>query len=676
MLLYSYATLGETEKVSALFNSLFPEDPYGGRSNSPMLLHYSIVIYAFAQKADFSGMNVWLQSMTQAGFEPDIYIYTNILKSLALRGDMASIVAVLSQMRASGVQPNLVTYTTVITLLARRRDFAGAEVVYKRAIEEGIVPDRRMITSLMNAHVTAGSWKGVIRVFDYIKSSKTVRLTLEVYNTLLKAYVFIGAPFTVVSRLFSRLEHSRIKPDAYTFSLLLLSACDSGEMGIASDIYHEMQEQGSDILINVYALTIMMTGYLRIGDKVKAKAVYDEMREKGVQPTAVTFRQILMAYGSEQTEESMQIAEQFVQSLMSTPAKDRAWAPPPHGRSPALSQIYGPLLNAYAKQRQPEHVERLLREMIKEGEKPTLGILTMVLDAYRRTFDIDAVQQLWPQIFELGLQASSEGLIFQDNPKDPTLRRLQGNILCIPLSIYIDALSAAGLHLDIADIWKTFQNLGFTFDSHNWNHLAVALVRAGEPERAFEVIEKVILPYQRSSERIDKGRDRSPPTPLSLDTRRSNRASSDNDAFDMPLEVPLHGAGRAVAVKTATERLAQIQHALEDNEHEDDYDFAHPLHVLHQISPSWATWRVHRATLSVLLMVLTRLQSGALIEPVTPANVMDDAPPVDIRKALMAREMLTRIYRNYPGAVKEVTRFEEQERRMLADDYDSTYKWQ
>ena len=674
MLLYSHATLGRTEQVTTLFNDLFPEGPDGTRLNSPTLLHYSIVIYAHAQKADFQGINVWLHSMSEAGIAPDLYVYTNILRSLALHGDMESIVAVLNQMRTAGVWPNYVTYTTVITLLARRRDAAGAEVVYKRAIEEGVVPDRRMITAMMNAHVTAGSWKGVIRAFDYIKSSPKVRLTVEVYNTLLKAYVFIGAPFSVVSKLFSRLEASKIKPDAYTFSLLIQSACDAGHMRIASDIYYEMQARGSKLLVNVYALTIIMAGFLRIGDKVKAKAVYDEMRDQGVQPSSITFRKILNAYGNERSQESMVIAEQFIRSLMSAPSKDRAWARPPHGRTSALGHIYGPLLNAYTKQQRPEDTERLYREMLEEGEKPTLGILSMLLDAYRRTFNIDAVQQLWPQIFELGVQSSSEGLMFQDTEKDPTRRRLQGNILCIPLSIYIDALSAAGLHLEIAAVWKKFQEHGFTFDSHNWNHLTVALVRAGEPERAFEVIERVILPYQRESERARRDRDRAPLTPLSTDAPPSDRgASSDDGRPPQPLEVPAHGLGRSIAVDKASTKLAQIELALEDEEHADD--LAHPLHILHQISPSWATWKPHRATLSVLLMVLSRLQSGALIEPITPDNILDDTTPVDTQKALKVREMLNKIYKNSPDTVQTVMAFEVEERRRLADDYDRMYKW-
>ena len=671
MLLYSHATLGKTEEVIALFNDMFPEGPSGNRLNSPSQLHYSIIVYAFSHKADFPAMNNWLQIMSDAGFAPDVYIFTNILKSFALQDDINSIVAVLNQMGEAGIRANYVTYTTVITFLARRRDPAGAEAVYKRAIAEGVVPDRRMITCLMNAHVAAGSWKGVIRVFDYIKSSPNIRLTLEVYNTLLKAYVCIGAPFNIVSKLFARLEASKIKPDVYTFSLLIQSACDAGHMRIASDIYHEMLERGSELLVNVYALTIIMAGFLRTGDKVRAKAAYDEMQSRGVQPSSITFRHILRAYGNERTEESIQIAEQFIQSLMGAPAESQAWATPPRGRISALGHIYGPLLNAYAKQQQPEQVERLFQELLKAGQKPTLGTLSMLLDAYRRTFNIEAVQNLWPQILELGLRYSSEGSIFHDDVNDPTRRRLQGNILCVPLSIYIDALSAAGLHLEIAAIWKEFQRLGFSFDSHNWNHLTVALVRAGEPERAFEVVEKIILPYQRESERVRKERDRKPLTPLTSETPQP---SSDDGESETPLELRFRGAAVPLSVRASTARMGLIELVMDEEEHADD--FAHPLHVLHQISPSWSTWKIHRATLSVLLMVASRLESGALIEPVASNNVMDDSQPVDIEKALKARQILNQIYKNYPNTVQAIMDFEVTEKRRLADGYDKMYKWQ
>lgn len=683
MFLYSYATQGRIEQVHDLFDRFYPEGHDGERLNSPSLLHYSVVIYAHSQRGDFDGINVWLENMTRAGLRPDVYVYSIILKSFALRGDMDSLAAILVQMRAAGVQPNIVTYTTIITLLAHRKDPVGAEIIYRRAIQDGVVPDRRMISSVMNAHVEAGSWKGVIRAFDYLNSSPTrhIRLTIEVYNTLLKAYVLIGAPFRIVSKLFGKLESSHIHPNAYTYALLIQSACDAGQMRVASAIFDEMEREagkkGSNHHINAYILTILMAGYLRVRDKLRARAVYDEMRERGIQPTSISFGTILKAYGNEKTEEGMELAESFIKTLMEAPPAERAWVEPTHGRKTALEHIYGPIISAYGKQQRVEDVERVFQALLDAGGEPSLGILTMLLDAYRRTHNIDAVVQLWPQIFQLGLRYSRAGPLFEDAEydTDATRPRLQGNILCVPLSIYIDALSAAGLHLRIATVWKRFQGHKFTFDSHNWNHMAVALIRAGEPERAFEIIEKVILPYQAQSRRLRGLRNQHPDTPLLFDVSPTNQ-SIDQATHGAPSEPAMHRPRhRAIAAKIATERLP-AQYEIDDEEYDDD--FAHPLDILHQISPSWNTWHVHRVTLKTLLRAICRLQSGILIEPMKP-RLEGELYQVELEQtqemATRAGEILKKIYTDYPDTIRVVFEHEVKERRRLGERYDRVYNW-
>ncbi|TFK43766.1 hypothetical protein BDQ12DRAFT_675515 [Crucibulum laeve] len=681
MLMYAYAKQGRTAHVTTLFDDFFPKLDSGLRENNPTIFHYSVVIYGHAQRADFEGMNAWLEEMAMAGLKPNSYIFSTVLKSFALRGDLNSISAVLQQMRAAGVFPNAVVYTIVITLLAHRKDPVGAEAVYKRAVAEGVQPDRVMVTSLMNAHVEAGSWKGVIRVFDYLKTTnlRRLKLTVEVYNTLMKAYVFIGAPFRIVADLFSRLLQSSVIPDSYTYALLIQSACDAGKMDVASDIFWEMdtlgQSRPASGLVNAYTLTILMAGFLRKGDKVRAKAVYDEMNERGIQPTSITFGRILRAYGYEKTEESMQIAEAFVKSLMEGPAENRLWEHHAHGRDSALAQIYGPLLDAYAKMKQVEDVERLFHDMLKAGGEPSLGILANVLDAYRRTFNIDRILELWPQIFDLGLRYAKADSLFEGSDFDITRSRLQSNILCIPLSIYIDALSAAGLHAAIAEVWKRFQVHGFSFDSHNWNHMAVALIRAGEPARAFEVLERVIIPYQLQSEKLRGAREPSPSSPLSFDEPAEPETLVEEALSKPPLR---HTKRRRVTVRIATARLAnnaQLDEELEGG------DFAHPLHVLHQVAPSWNIWRPHNATLAVLLLVIHRLQSGSIIQAVKPRTEADADDEIDRDEEEMERgrelsqQMLIMIETKYPKTLAAVLDFERTEMLRLGDKYQSTYNW-
>jgi len=652
MLMHAYAVAGLVSKVVELFHEFFHDSGNLPRNLKPSIVHYTIVVYAHAERADYDGINFWLQAMSKAGLVPDIYVYSIILKSFARRGEVESVSAVLDQMRAAKVMPTRVLYTTVISLLARRRDPISAEAIYKRALREGISPDRKLITSLMNAHVEAGSWAGVVRVFDYLKTSRSrrLRLSVEVYNTLLKAYVLIGAPFHVVSGIFRKLEAMGVQPNGRMYTLIIQSACDAGFMNIANKIFAEMEAAAThwhtSERVDAFVLTIIMAGHLRLGDKHSAKAVYDDMCSRGIQPTSTTFHHILRAYGNEKTEESLQIAEKFLKTLMASEPSERLWMPP-QTRAAALEHVYGPLMLAYAKTDKPEEVERIFRSMLDAGGEPSLSSLSMLLDVYRRTGDIEAVRALWPQIWQLALRFSKTDSLFEgedDNASDPMKR--QGSLLCVPLSIYIDALSAAGEHIAIAEMWGKARSHGFSFDSHNWNHLAVALVRAGEPERAFEIVERVLLPYQRQSEAVLRDRDTSPDSPLTFDI---NPADVSKPASQAPM---YRGERRAYQSKLATKRSGDML----DTDPASD-DFAHPLHILHQISPSWDIWRPHHAVLDLLSGVLRHLKSGTTVQPVggrsTP-QLPDPKSNEGFTRETLAREMLERIFLNYPDTIQTI----------------------
>ncbi|KIJ69946.1 hypothetical protein HYDPIDRAFT_77209 [Hydnomerulius pinastri MD-312] len=666
MLMHAYAVARRADTVVELFREFFPGDPAKTpRAARPGLLHYTTVIFAHAEQADFDGLNFWLEAMLNAGFSPDAHVYNIILQSFASRGEIDAVAAILDQMRAAQIMPTHVHYTSVISLLARRKDPASAEAIYKRALREGITPDRKMITALMNAHVEAGSWAGVVRVFDYLRESghRRLNLTIEVYNTLLKAYILIGAPFRVVSMLFRRLQQNGVRPDGHTYALVIQSACDAGLMKVAEDIFSEMEEKAKEwepfYRLDAYVLTIIMAGHLRLGHKAYAKACYEDMQRRGIQPSSITFKQILLAYGNEGTEESLQIAESFLKSIMDSNPSDRSWMAS-NSRQFALENLHSPLMLAYARQQKPEEVERLFEAMLEAGGEPSLQSLTILLDVYRRTGNIEAIDRLWPQIWQLAVRLSRVDELFRGDDTAPTdPRKRQSNLLCIPLSIYIDALSSAGHHHTISEVWVKARSQGFSFDSHNWNHLAVALVRAGELDRAFEVLERVIIPYQRQSESISGTREPSPDSPLTFDLNPP-------DVDEPASEAPMHRAiRRALTAKVATKKSGSSL----DMEGEHQNDFAHPLHILYQILPSWIMWRPHAVTLEVLSKVLRHLQGGRTVQPVTVDGELPKTPSDSDGyqgKAKDASDTLKRIYSRYPDAVRAVILHERQLSRQSA----------
>ncbi|KDQ08855.1 hypothetical protein BOTBODRAFT_37551 [Botryobasidium botryosum FD-172 SS1] len=652
-LMQAHSEAGNVEEVVRLFREYFPKvDGAYTLKVRPSVRHYAVVIEAHTRRGDIDGANRWIQEMAKEGISPNVVIFTIILDYFAKRGDATSALAILRQIERADVSPSAVTYTTLIKLFARRHDPVNAELMAKRALRDGIPLDRIMLTTLMNAHVESSSWKGVIRVFDYVSASDMRRmgLPLPIYNTLLKAYVLIGAPFSTIAKFFLQLEERGLAPDEYTYALAIQSACDAGQMDSARDLLREFDQlaerKDNDMEMNVYVLTIMMAGYLRLGDKVKAKGVYDDMKARGIQPNSVTYSVILRAYANEGSEESLRLADEFLASILST-AGTTGFNSPSESVETSRELLFAPLLSANVRNLRPEEVERRIDELLALGNEVTIPSLSMLMDSYRRIGNIRAVKKVWEQIFAIAIKTSKEAIIDEDQKRDAT-NSSWVNILCLPLSIYIDALSGHSLHLEIAREWAAVKKAGFGFDAHNWNHLVLALVRAGEVERGFEVLEKVILPYQAQSEALVHDRTAEPSTPFVFDDipQADPELEGTSQVVNPPTRPP---SRRGQSIELIAEKMPHAQGEKDD--------LALPLHYLHQLLPSWNLWRPHERTLRTLDDALQRLSRGLHVRATVPIGQPAPEDSNDEDQAKQPFAILARIHERYPRAVRAVQEY-------------------
>ena len=680
-LLLSHAERGGIQEIRKVFDEHFPKNDEGQRLNYPNAYHYSIAMLAHARDGDFEAVTAWLEDMQRSGVQPNSYTFTAMVQAFAKINDLRGLSDVFSQMRKLGAKPDVSTYTILIGLFANRKDSESAESLYKSAIEDGIVPDIQMTRSLMDAHVTAGSWTGVARIFDYLSSQpRTNRhLPLEVYNIVIKAHVMLGAPFRTVSKLFFRLKEMELIPDRFTYSLLVMSACDSGQLHLATDIYYEMIREEADSsvsLISAHVLTIIMAAFLRQGNKARAKEMYDEMIERGIQPSSVTYGAIIKAYGREGTTESLQIAEEFIKRLVSVPKEDRKWDKQNSKGKPPLAQFYGPLLYSNALKRDVDECERLYGEYLEVGGKPTIAMLSHILEAYRRNADVEGALSIWPHITEL----ASTAVFNADLPDQSFTSRPPG--IQIPLSIYVDALSYAGLHTEVAMIWRDLYKKGQRFDSHNWNHFAIALIRAGQLLPAFEVIDKVLLRYleatSRNAEARVEERNKNPRSPL------SGPADQGEVIAGVPLQhtlqaisqLRMHSNEQRVRAMERSTHLMPVELLFEEAP---DADFLHPLQSLQKIAPSWNVWRPHFSVLRTFLVAYLLLERGYIIRPIRRGELTrDNIAEVDLnqRDDIAARGILKNLRENCPDAVTLIKDFQsEEQRRLGVIAFERMYSW-
>ena len=700
LMLHVTAVKGLVKETIRTFEQFFPPRANSGelKYGKPTGAHYTEILFAHAQARDMDHVHIWLTKMIQDDITPDHYIFAILVKGFTSTGNVTSLSKLLERMKSTGVTLNLYGYTTIISFLARTGDSVEAERTYRQALRHGVKPDIKMLNALMYAHVQSGHWEGVVNTFGYIKSlpGKRYRPTTSTYNILLKAFVSIGTPFSTIRDLVIELETIGTRPDSHTFAILIQSACDHKEFDAALGLLAHMDKPVSktrlDLEVTVYSLTILMGSFLRNGDKVRARDMFEQMKSRNIIPSATTYSSISYAYAQDNTSNALELAETFLGELISEESDNElraGWVSTSGGRSLALDTLYQPLMHIYAKLRRVEDVERLQQELLAQGGKTSLGYLAALLAAHRNCGDVAAGRETWSRIYDMAFQRSKlRDILSGDETNSKTTsdghREVvsQPNILCVPLSIYIDLLSSAGYHTEVAKVWDQLRTHGFAFDSHNWNHLIIALIRAGEPERAFAILERVILPNTpsaSSTEEAENGRrPYQPDSPLSI--------VDGNNEVSLPVEEgsPVEASAWAEANvhrhNRRMEGVSRISKYLESHLSIDigpRGDFAYSLETLQLIPFTWNSWRPHPVTLSVLSHALARLASGSLLRPIQGNSDPSAASHDEVIPTSEPAKVLRCIYADYRKAVMAVKDFErwEDERGVGSAKNEQSVRW-
>ena len=395
-LMLSYAKGGHVREIRRVFDEYYPKNDEGQRLDVPFA-HYSVAINAHAWDGDLDAVIIWLEDMQRSGLQLDDDTFTTIIQAyISGINDSQGLLDVFPKMRKLGMKHDLTTYKMLLKVFANRKDSESAESLYKMACEEGLFPDVEMTQKLLETFVRSGSFVGATRVFDYLSSQPRIRgnLSLEIYNLLIDAHVLMGAPFSVVFRLFLELKRMKLFPDRSSYFLLVSSACDAGQLLKARDIYYKMvreeEANPSVSLITAQVFKRLMSAFLRGGNRAQAKEMYDEMIKRGIQPSSNDYEETIRSYQKERTPESLRIADKFIKRLdstysESTSKEDRKLDKVESEGKPDLVQLYGPLIQYYGLQGNVDECERLYGKYMEAGGEPTKDMHGYVLEAYRRS---------------------------------------------------------------------------------------------------------------------------------------------------------------------------------------------------------------------------------------------------------------------------------------------------
>lgn len=528
---------------------------------------YHAAITAHGHFGDIKGARKYLDHMATTSFGQDVHAFNALLKAHRRARDMVSASSTWREMEERRIAPNEASYVTMGMLLAERGDLQAALSMFDAQEAAGIPLRTNIVVYIMSKLIHADELNTAISLFERLVRSSDAEITTDAYNCMLKVLVKRSAPYQVVIDSVQKMKKEGYYLNPDTYLLAIQSACDADRIMEAEDLFaqldaayqkakardandpsaHEISDDEGDHKktrvedffqsgVQHGHFSLLIHTHLRLGNVAAAKEYFDEMQKRGIYVNPFTWTILVRSYVATGTSSNMRLARDIVTwQIESEEARQMQHLDEPgtftsraemsrFHRSDITQMLLGPLLADASKEGDLNRVESILQDISAKDITLSMRTLTAVLDARRRTDDIDGMLAIWNRIFdksiELALEADptsrlisrdvtsklrearsfAPGQRFASQVKVPAVQR---NALCIPLTIVIDGLASQERFDEIAEIWSTIRSYGFAFDPYNWNQLASVLARAGRVEEAVKILENVLneMPPPDSTER-------------------------------------------------------------------------------------------------------------------------------------------------------------------------------
>ena len=215
------------------------------------IITVNTVLRHYARKGDVAGMQHLFGVADQLNLKPDIVTYTTLVQGLlrAKRMDMAK--GVMETMHAAGLEPNEYMCTILITDLVKDGQRVGlqyAEDLLKEMRRKGFAVGVVTWTALVSGYFRGGwvedGWNAVRRMEE-----DNLKLNRVSYNVILRqsgerSSGGGGGEAQMTLRIFNKMIRDGVRPNADTYTVVLLPLIRAQLWDDADDVVHVMEQQG------------------------------------------------------------------------------------------------------------------------------------------------------------------------------------------------------------------------------------------------------------------------------------------------------------------------------------------------------------------------------------------------------------------------------------------------
>ncbi|CAH2072696.1 unnamed protein product [Thlaspi arvense] len=201
---------------------------------------FGILIGWCCYEGDIKRAFLYLSEITSKGFKPDVYTYNAILSGLFRKGLWQHTHCILDEMKENGVLPSLSTFKIMVTGYCKARRFEEAKTIVNKMFGDGLIEASKVEDPLSEAFSLVGFDPLAVRLKrDNDSGGSKAEFFDDLGNGL-----YLDTDLDAYEQRVNMVLDRSVLPE---FNLLIVRACNDGELQTALGLLDEMARWGQKL---------------------------------------------------------------------------------------------------------------------------------------------------------------------------------------------------------------------------------------------------------------------------------------------------------------------------------------------------------------------------------------------------------------------------------------------
>lgn len=278
---------------------------------------YSILLEGWGKEPNLPKAREVFREMVRVGCNPDIVTYGIMVDILCKMGRVDEALDIIKSMDDSGCRPTSFIYSILVHTYGVQNRIEDAMDTFLEMAKNGVKADVVVYNALISAFCKVNKFQNVFRVLKEM-NGKGVRPNARTCNIILNSLIGQGMTdeaFRVFRKMIKLCE-----PDADTYTLMIKMFFERHQLEMALKVWTYMKSKKFVPSMHVYS--VLINGLCTMGKVSDACMFMEEMIEKGIQPSVMTFRKLRQLLIKEDRRDVLEFLQEKMNLLVKEPLCD------------------------------------------------------------------------------------------------------------------------------------------------------------------------------------------------------------------------------------------------------------------------------------------------------------------------------------------------------------------